>query len=369
MRKPRMRHGRSLGFAISATAVCSVLAGCAGVAPPGQALGSMTVEWVPQASPTTASLRGISAVDSRVAWASGTGGTFLRTVDGGATWRADTVPGATGLDFRDVHAVDASIAYLMSAGEGAQSRIYKTTDGGRSWTLQFTNLHPKGFFDGMAFRDAERGMAYSDPVDGRFLVIATSDGGRSWTELPRASLPPSLPGEAAFAASGTGIVVRGDTVWFGTGGGAIARVFRSTDRGRTWTAVPTPLAAGKASAGVFSVAFGDARNGVAVGGDYANPTVVEGNVARTTDGGVTWRRIGGAPPRGYRSGAAFVPGVRGLVVAVGTTGSDFSLDGGESWMPLDTAAYNAVSIAGADAGWTVGPEGRIAKLRAERQYD
>ena len=255
----------------------------------------MTVEWVPQTSPTKASLRGISAVSARVAWASGTGGTFLRTVDGGATWRADTIPGAAGLDFRDVHAVDGSTAYLMSAGEGGQSRIYRTTNGGRSWTLQFTNPHPKGFFDGMAFRDAERGIAYSDPVDGRFLVITTSDGGRSWTELPRESFPPALPGEAAFAASGTGIAVRGDTVWFGTGGGAVARVFRSTDRGRTWTVVPTPLMAGKASAGVFSVAFVDARNGMAVGGDYASPAAVEGNVARTTDGGVPGGGSAGRP--------------------------------------------------------------------------
>ncbi len=347
--------------ALAALALASAAA-CA--APAGTPSPTAGMTWVPQDAGTTAGFRGISVVSPTVAWASGTGGTFTRTTDGGATWRADTVPGATGLDFRDVHAVDAGTAYLMSAGEGTQSRIYKTTDGGRSWTLQYRVPGPQGFLDGMAFRDATHGIAYSDPVDGRFLVVATEDGGAHWSRVPPESLPAALPGEAAFAASGTGIAVRGDHVWMGTGGGAQARVLRSADRGRTWTAVPTPLPGGVASAGVFSVAFRDERDGVAVGGDYQKPTEAGGNVARTGDGGLTWRPVRGTPPRGYRSGVAYVPGTRPLLlIAVGTSGSDYSVDGGESWTPIDTADYNAVAAAGPDAVWAVGPKGRIAKLR------
>lgn len=343
----------------------ALLAACA---PPPASVPSGASAWVAQRSGTTASLRGLGVVSGRVAWAGGTGGTFLLTTDGGATWRADTVPGASGLDFRDVHALDERTAWLMSAGEGGKSRIYRTRDGGRSWTLQYTNPHPQGFFDGMAFWDARHGIAYSDPVEGRFLVITTDDGGATWREVPREALPPALPGEAAFAASGTGIVVHGDrTAWFATGGAAVARVFRSTDRGRSWTVAETPVRAGAPTAGIFSLAFRDARHGVAVGGDYARPGEAGRNVALTRDGGLTWIPAAGPPPRGYRSGAAFLGGAAPVLLAVGTSGSDFSPDGGESWTPVDTVAYNSVAFAGPAAGWAVGPEGRIARFVGQAQ--
>src|SRR5215471_9200742 len=87
-------------------------------------------QWIPQTSNSTASLRGISAVNDKTVWASGTGGTFLHTTDGGASWTAAKVPGAESLDFRGIHAADARTVYLMSSGSGDKSRIYKTTDAG-----------------------------------------------------------------------------------------------------------------------------------------------------------------------------------------------------------------------------------------------
>lgn len=322
----------------------------------------LPAHWVQQSTGTSASLRGLSAVSRSVVWASGSGGVYLRTLDGGATWRADTVPGATHLDFRDVQGIDANTAYLLSAGEGPLSRIYKTNDGGRSWTMQFLNQHPRGFFDGMAFWDADNGIAFSDPVDGRFLVITTSDGGMSWRPVAPERIPPALPGEAAFAASGTGIVVQGrDNVWFGTGGGAVARVFRSSDRGRSWTVATTPMPAGN-SAGIFSLAFRDERNGVAVGGDYLKPGDARSNVLVTRDGGQTWAVPRGTPPAGYRSAVAYLSGGP-MLIAVGTSGSDYSTDGGANWVRLDSVAYNTVSVArGSSAAWAVGPRGRIGRF-------
>lgn len=346
---------------MAAAVASAVLGACTGA--PQSNAPARGLRWVPQTPPTAAGLRGLSVVDADVAWASGTGGTFLRTTDGGATWAADTLPGATGLDLRDVHAADAGTAYLMSAGEGDRSVIFRVTEGGRAWTSLYGIPGPEGFLDGMDFRGPRSGLAYSDPVDGRFLVVETEDG-HTWRPLPPESLPAALPGEAGFAASGTGIVVRGDRVWFGTGGGAQARVFRSEDRGRSWEAVPTPMAAGAPGAGIFSLTFWDDLNGIAVGGDYTKPGERAGNVARTEDGGRTWRPIRGAPPRGYRSGVAYVPGTDPLLlVAVGTSGSDYSRDGGESWAPIDTVGYNAVAAAGPDAVWAVGPGGKVAKLR------
>src|SRR5215216_6221691 len=213
-------------------------------------------QWVAQTSGTTVRLRGVSAVSARVAWASGAGGTYARTTDGGRSWRAAQVPGAAELDFRDVDAFDADTAYLLAIGEGERSRIYKTDDGGRNWTLQFRNRRAGAFYDCMAFWDGKRGLAVSDPVEGRFLVVRTEDGGRTWKETDAAGMPPALEGEGGFAASGTcATVIKGGTyAWFGTGGPAGARVFRSGDSGRTWRADAVPLASGK-SAGVFSLAF------------------------------------------------------------------------------------------------------------------
>src|ERR1044072_8525253 len=160
-----------------------------------------SAEWHLQTSGTSADFRGLCAVSATVAWASGTGGTYARTTDGGATWRAGRVAGAEEMDFRDVDAFDRDTAYLLSIGKGESSRIYKTTDAGASWTLQFTNKIAEAFFDAMAFWDADHGIAMSDPVNGRFVIITTDDGGKSWKPIPPASLPPAGQGEGGFAAS------------------------------------------------------------------------------------------------------------------------------------------------------------------------
>ena len=328
-------------------------------------------QWVMQTSGTNVRLRGVSAVSPRVAWASGAGGTYARTTDGGRTWQAGRVPGATELDFRDVDAFDANTAYLLAIGEGERSRIYKTTNGGRSWTLQFQNTRPNAFYDCMAFWDARRGLAVSDPVDGRFLVLRTEDGGRTWKETDAAGVPPALAGEGGFAASGTCVAAGGDAnAWFGTGGPEGSRVFRSRDGGQTWEAAPAPLSKGKA-AGVFSLSFRGAQSGAAVGGDYTKEQEAEGNAALTFDGGRTWRAVEAkARPRGYRSCVAYVPGTRGrMLLTVGPSGSEYSTNGGAAWRPLGSEGFHALSVTPAgDAAWAVGENGRVARLDAPSKF-
>jgi len=322
-------------------------------------------QWVTQNSGTNVRLRGVSAVNARVAWASGANGTYARTVDGGQTWQAGQVPGAAELDFRDVDAFDADTAYLLAIGPGERSRIYKTTDGGRSWTLQFQNRRAEAFYDCMAFWDRSRGLAMSDPVDGRFLVVRTEDGGRTWKESEPTGMPGALVGEGGFAASGTCVAAGGKAdAWFGTGGPSGPRVFRSIDGGQTWVASPAPLAGGKA-AGVFSLSFRDGLRGAAVGGDYTKEKEAEGNAALTLDGGRTWQAVGAAArPGGYRSCVAHVPGTDGMkLVAVGPSGSDYSTDGGRTWRPLGAEGFHALSVAPrGDAAWAVGENGRVARL-------
>ena len=312
--------------------------------------------WVPRDSRTTASLRGLSAVSARVAWASGTGGTFLKTTDGGLTWTPTQVPGAADLDFRAIHAVDDRTAWLLSIGTGDKSRIYKTTDGGQQWKLQLTNPDPKGFFDALAFWDPRHGILLGDPVDGHFVVMTTDDGGDHWQ---RRDTPPAVPGEGAFAASGTCIVVLGTRdVWFGTGGKDGARVFHSADGGAAWTVARTPVRNDAAAAGIFSLAFSGALHGIAVGGDYSKPADAAHNIAVTFDGGKTWSEPSGTAPRGFRSAVVSLPGK--TWIAAGTSGSDISTDDGSTWKPFDDGNYNAAAFASSTAGFAVGPKGRVA---------
>lgn len=315
-------------------------------------------QWQPQTIRTDSDFRGLCAVSGKVAWVSGTKGTYARTTDGGRTWSVGTVAGAEKLDFRDLEAFGEDTAYLLSAGPGDASRIYKTVDGGRTWALQFKNPDREGFLDALAFWDEQHGLALGDPVDGRFELIGTEDGGEHWKPLPAASRPRALPNEGAFAASGTCLVVKGEKdAWFGTGGAKVARVFRSRDRGRTWSVSEVPLTAGVASAGIFSLAFRDRDHGIAVGGDYRKPKEVGATAAVTADGGKTWTPIDRPFP--YRSGVAWASD---RWIVVGTSGSEVSRDDGVTWRELDRGNYNSVSFNATGDGWAAGPGGRVARF-------
>ena len=320
----------------------------------------------PQESGTDVLLQAVSAVDENVVWASGHGGTWIRTLDGGATWVARVMPGADTLQFRDVHALDADRAWLLSAGPGELSRIYRTLDGGETWEMQFLNPEPDGFYDCLEFRDAKHGIVYGDAVDGELRILRTRDGGSTWEYTRSLDLPPALAGEGGFAASGTCVALGpGGRAWIGTGAADTARVLTTLDDGRTWTAVPAPLPAGEA-AGIFTIAFRDSLNGVILGGDLSRPDEHTDNVAITSDGGVSWSLAGRPVLPGAVYGAAYVSGApTPTLVAVGPQGADWSADEGATWSPADTTAYWGLDIASPAAGWLVGPEGRIVRISFE----
>ena len=318
-------------------------------------------QWTYVASGTTAELRGLSVVNENVAWASGMRGTVLRTLDGGRSWLADTIPGASTLDFRAVHAMNDGMGFVASAGEAEKgfARIYSTGDGGKHWHRVYATEEKGVFLDALAFWDLKEGLALSDPVDTAFVLLRTSDRGSTWQRIPPAKLPKVLPGEAAFAASGSSIVLRGDgLLWIGTGGGGRARVMRSGDYGLTWQVVDVPVHGTGPAAGIFSLAFFDDSTGVAVGGDYTQPKLAATSVALTRDGGRTWYAAA-APPSAYLSGVAYA-GSRERLVAVGLAGTFVSSDGGNRWMQIDTVAMNSVRFHGT-TGLAVGPRGRVAR--------
>src|SRR5467141_5193634 len=193
--------------------------------------------WEVQTSGLDTNLRGVSlaygpeanGVPAPVVWASGSNGVILKSIDEGTTWKRLHMAGGDALDFRGIVAFKASTAYVMSSGEGEKSRIYKTTDGGETWNLQYTDKRKEFFLDSIACLSETHCLALSDPIDGKFLLLNTTDG-EHWNPLPSGDMPAALPGEGAFAASDSCLLLSGGEIFFGSGGPA-ARVFHSTDKG------------------------------------------------------------------------------------------------------------------------------------------
>jgi photosystem II stability/assembly factor-like uncharacterized protein len=315
----------------------------------------------PQASGTTNRLQAVSPVNRHVVWASGIGGTWAVTTDGGRTWRSGVVPGAESLQFRDVEGFSAREAVLLAAGVGTDSRVYRTDDGGATWRLTFQNQDPNGFYDCFAFWSRRRGITMADAIAGRFPVIATSDGGRTWVDIGDA-LPEALLGEAAFAASGTCVATHGHRrAWIVTGGAERSRVLATTDGGASWAAYEQPIVQGTPTSGATSIAFRSARHGVLGGGEILAPTEFAENFARSDDGGRTWELGTPTPFPGAIYGLAYAGWGR-TVVATGPSGAAWSPDEGDRWLLLDGVAnYWAVAFAGR-TGWLVGTEGRILRI-------
>jgi photosystem II stability/assembly factor-like uncharacterized protein len=334
---------------------------------PAPASAGAGLRWHDLRTGSEAQFRGLAPVSRSVAWVSGTEGTVLRTTDGGRHWRDVSPGGDTGdLEFRDIEAWDASHAVILSIGTGGDSRIYRTADGGRTWHQGFRNHSPQAFYDCLGFWDRRHGLAMSDPVNGKFRILVTSDGGRSWSKRHAAGMPPALKGEFGFAASGTCLVTAGEEEAWIASGGAAARVFHTTDRGRTWTVANTPVMPSEAG-GIFSLAVRDQRTLVAVGGDFEKPHRRAHTSAFSDDGGLTWTE--GGKLGGYRSGSAFLPRAAATgspstgVIAVGPTGTDVSYDGGLTWQRVDKSDLDSVECTRDGACWASGFAGRVATLR------
>ncbi len=349
-----------IGIRAAAISAVLVIAACSAL-PEGTATPADVVR-TDQTSGTSALLIAVSPVNESVVWVSGSLGTWARTTNGGASWQTGRVPGADSLQFRDVHAVDANTAYLLSIGNGEQSRIYKTVDAGRSWTLQFTNREPQGFYDCFDFWDANRGIVIGDAIDGRLAVLTTTDGGTRWARVAAETLPPAMAGEGSFAASGLCLeTLAGGHAWIVMSNPQHARILHTPDYGRSWAVDTLPITT-REGVGPQSVSFRDTRNGVVLGGGNAAQPA-DNLTAITSNGGRTWLPRNRAPLRSGAWGGVYVPGSKpATVVAVGPSGAAYSRDNGGSWIPIDTMNYWSVGFASPRAGWAVGVRGRITKL-------
>jgi len=319
--------------------------------------------WIVQETGVDANLRGVSLVVHRsgvTIWATGSQGTVALSTDGGTTWQKVAIPGGEALDFRGVQAFDKGVAYVMSSGEGAKSRLYKTSDAGKTWKLQYTGREKAFFLDALQCIDEKRCFALSDPVGGKFPLLATEDG-EHWKELSGDNMPAAVGKEGVFAASNSALLIyRDKELYFGTGG-SVARMFHSPDLGKTWEVFETPILHGKATQGIFSVVRAGATIAV-VGGDYAEAGNSTKNAAYSVDGGKNWT-IPDERPNGYRSA---VDTYDAGFVAVGPNGSDVSRDG-TTWQHIDDANLNAVVFI-TGKGYAVGPKGTVARFEDRNEY-
>jgi photosystem II stability/assembly factor-like uncharacterized protein len=325
--------------------------------------------WSVQTSGIDTNLRGVSAANSVDAngadhitvWASGSNGVILFSSDLGRTWKRLHVAEGGALDFRSIVAFDAKHAYVMSSGNGDKSRIYETKDGGETWKLEFAGKNPSLFLDALVCNS--QCYALSDPVDGKFLLLSNHNNG-TWSELPGDGMSAALPGEGAFAASGTSLALGTDgAMYFGTGGAKVARIFHSADYGKTWTVTDTPVAIGNSSSGIFSVVCTPWAL-VAVGGDYKDPSRSDRVAAYSVDRGKTWQ-LAAQQPGGYRSGAA---ALYGSILAVGPTGEDISDDFGAHWKHISSLDLNAIFVLDTHNAWAVGVKGTIGRFINHKQY-
>ena len=321
----------------------------------GQSISLVTLD-----SRVESTFRGLSVVNQKVVWVSGTGGTVLRTIDGGKNWENISVPNMEKIDFRDVEGFNKNIAIVM--GIASPARFYKTTNGGQNWKLVHFDDREGVFFDGMSFWNKNDGIAFSDPVDGQHLLIRTTDGSDTWHEIPKVGFPHKLNPEFGFAASGTGISVQGrKTVWLGMGG-VKSRVFKSEDGGMNWSVAETPVVHGGQSTGIYSVAFKNKKVGISVGGDYTNQSI-KNTMAYTNDGGATWH-LPEKQTHQYRECVAHYRGK--IFFAVGPSGFDMTTDNGKNWHPHYWEVNNLTAVAFAkrsNVGFAVGKGGQIYKIK------
>ncbi len=270
----------------------------------------------------------------------------------------------------------------MSSGKGDLSRLYKTTDGCRTWKLVFENPDATGFFDALRRVTSKQLYLLGDPVDGKFAMFLSQDAGTTWFIADDPGLD-AAKGDGAFAASNSSLITQGPFLYFVTGGGVSPHVYNTAGRCDpakpnvscpvAWTKVDLPLATGTASSGAFSIAgrMETTMSGkshsifVAVGGVYDKPDTASSTAAFSVDSGQNWQ-VSLSPPHGYRSSVAYDPTHR-TWVTTGPNGTDISTDDGKNWtalkpgpgQPPDTDKnWNALSLP-----FAVGPHGRIGKLR------
>ena len=304
------------------------------------------------------SLRGLSVVDDNIIWTSGSNGMVGKSVDGGKIFRWMQVPGYEKRDFRDVEAIDSSIALIMAVSEPAL--ILKTYDGGENWKKVFEDTTTGMFLDAMDFDGAD-GVVVGDPILDKVFLAQTTDFGDTWVvQQKQTNCSMMEKGEAFFASSGSNIKMNRTTKkqadFFYVSGGLQSRFFIG-DR-----CFPLFLQKGKSSTGANSVDyFTSKKKGIIVGGDFSNDKRIDSACILFSLGKNPVFTLPETSLHGYRSAVCYISGSK--IIACGTSGIDLSMDGGKNWKLISEIGFHIVKKAKiGKAVFLAGSNGRIAKL-------
>jgi len=301
---------------------------------------------------TKASFRGLSVVNDKTVWVSGSAGTVGRSLDGGDTWTWMKVKGYEKTDFRDIEAFDGKTAVIM--GIAAPSYILKTTDGGENWKLVYENKDTSMFLDAMEFWNEQSGIVIGDPINNRFFIARTFDGGNKWQPIPEMNKPVADSGEACFASSGTNIRKLNNKEAVFISGGLSSHMFIRDKK------IKLPIIQGRETTGSNSVAVKNKKILIVVGGDFNTKDSTTRNCFVTTDGGKTFSPPAVAP-HGYRSCVEYL-GKRNWI-SCGLNGVDYSNDEGSTWNWISKESFHVCRKAKkGKAVFFAGGGGRIGKL-------
>ncbi len=275
------------------------------------------------------SLRGLSVVDDRVIWVSGSGGTVGLSTDAGENWKWIQVPRYEKTDFRDIEAFSDQEAIVMGITQPAV--ILRTIDGGKNWTTTFEDSAKSVFLDAMDFSGNEA-LLIGDPDKGKIFLLRSADGGRNW-EKSMSGSENAANGEAFFAASGSNIrIITGGGYAFVSGGKESCLYLPS---GR----YPLLLNKGKETTGANSIAINPAYPNEAfiVGGDFSHDTARYRNSLRIQFHPFV-QTPPATPPHGYRSCVEYLNDKQ--IICCGTSGVDFSPDGGLNWVLISDRGFH-----------------------------
>ena len=304
-------------------------------------------------SGTKTSIRGLSVVDDKTVWVSGSSGTVGRSLDGGSTWKWITVKGFEKTDFRDIEAFNKTTAVIMGIADPAY--ILRTIDAGETWQLVFENKTKGMFLDAMEFWNEQSGIVIGDPINGHFYVARTFDGGQSWQGIPEKMSPVADSGEACFASSGTNIrkLTKKEAVFIT--GGLVSNVHVRDQK------IRLPLTGGKESTGANSIAVKNKKTWIVTGGDFNTKDSTTKNAAISFDAGKTWK-LPSVPPTGYRSCIEYLK--KKQWITCGINGVDITNDDGDTFVNISKEGFHVVRKAKkGNAVYFAGGGGKIGKLQ------
>lgn len=254
-----------------------------------------------------------------------------RTNDGGQSWKTSFVPMGNPAFVANITAIDANTAWLAGIdGGGGGSKIFKTENGGETWTHQTTAAWDPvaSWVDFVHFWSPAKGITMGDPRDGEYEIYHTANGGQFWTRVDGSKIPDPIPGEFGY---NNDFDVVGNTIWFGTNKG---RVYRSVNSGTDWEAFDSGLPDG-------SFDFGSNMHGIFY---YVDFLKFKTTMRISKDGGATWSDLNTIPENGnFRMNSLeFVSGSNVIIMTTinnsitkGLFRTWISKDDGVSWTQID----------------------------------